>query len=176
MSVNKLRKFTEVFEAETFLNGGVLGGKVEGARDGGTPANLGVGIDGLVGKTLKFSSPSAVTVTFVAATGVGGSAEAGVGTNPNAQVLLFKDIKLQVEAAMASMRVHNMGGRLVFIEATPTSGVVIDHTGTASRLLGFDQAVDTVGKLYNAPPSTTVPCWTWAYVDGNNMHCIYTRE
>jgi hypothetical protein len=175
MTINKLYKFTEVFEVETFLNGGVIGGEVKGAMTG-TPAGLNCGIPGLIGKTLKFTSPGAITATFAAPTGVGGSAEPGVGTNPDPTVLLFKDIKLQVEAASALLKVFSINGRIVIREATATSGIAIDPTGTASRLLGFDGTVATVGKLFNAPPSAVVPCWTWAYCDSNNMHCIYTRE
>lgn len=176
MSINRVRKFTELFELETILNGGLVIGKVEGAQTGGTPAGLGPGIDGLVGKTLKFTSPSSVTVTFGTSEGTGGSAEPGVGTNPNKYVLLFKDIKKQIEAAINTVKVTNRNGRIVLIEATPASGVALDKTGTANVLLGVGTDANTVGKLYAPPPSTTVPCWTFAYVDNNGMHVVYTYE
>lgn len=180
MAKNRMRKFTQVFEVETFLNGGLIAGPVPMAQDGGSQAGgQAQGYDGLVGKTLKFSSPGAATVTFVASSGAGGSADPALPANtgnPNPQVLLFKDIKLQVEAAVPAIKVLNMNGKLVFIEATPTSGVTIDHTGTATALVGFDGAHDTVGKVYAPPPSATPPCWTWAYSGNDNMHAIFTLE
>jgi hypothetical protein len=176
MATNKVRKFTELFELQTFLNGGLILGKVEGAVAGGSQAGIGAGIDNLVGKTLKFLSPAVVTVTFVTADGVGGSAEPGVGTNPNKFTLLFKDIKLQVEAAIAAVKVTSFLGRIVLTEATPASGVSLDKTGTSNAQLGVDSAVNTTGKFYNPPPSAVTPCWTFAYSDGSNSHTIYTLE
>jgi hypothetical protein len=176
MAVNKHRKFSQTFEVETFLNGGIVAGPVKGSEFGGTSANLGQGIFGLVGKTLKFTVPAVTTVTFVQSSGAGGSAEPGVGANPNPDVLLFKDIKLQVQAAIAAVKVLNMNGVLVFIEATPTLGVTIDNTGTANPLLGLDKDGTTVGKLYAPPPSAVVPCWTFMYADNNGMHNILTLE
>ena len=179
MSIQRVRKFTELFELETFLNGGIIAGRADGAQNGGTPANVGQGIYGLVGKTLKFTSPSSTTVTFAAASGAGSSVDPAVPEaqrNPNPQVLLFKDIKLQVETAINTVKVTDRNGKLVFIEATPTNGVTIDKTGTANTLLGLPTNANVVGKLWAPPPSSTPPCWTFAYVDNNGMHVMYTLE
>jgi len=177
MSTNRVRKFTEVFELETFLNGGLILGQIGGAA--GSPASLLNGIYGLVGKTLKFTSPSGVTVTFAASSGTGGSADPAKAVdarNPDPSVLVLADIKAQIEAAIATVRVSSYKGRLVLIEVTPTSGIALDKTGTANALLGVDAAVNTVGKIYAPPPSATPPCWTWHSIDGSNSHTILTLE
>lgn len=175
----RVYKFTDIFQVQTFLNGGIIAGALKGAQNGGSPAGIGSGIYGLVGATLKFTSPSAVTVTFVASDGAGGSADPALPVdqrNPNPQVLTFKDIKAQIEAAIATVRVTSYEGRLVLTEVTPTSGVALDNTGTANALLGLDNAGSTTGKVYAPPPSATPPCWTWAYSDGSNSHVVYTLE
>ena len=137
------RKFREVEEVDLFLNGGLIAaGDVVGGAEGN------YGINGLVGKTLKFTQPSAVTVTFVASVDP---------LNPDPSRLTFKDIKAQVEAAIAAVSVRQLMRKLVLVEVTPTNGVTIDKTGTANTLLGFDKNNDTVGTKYG-PISTTAPC------------------
>src|ERR1700709_2165936 len=114
MSSNRIRQFSEIFEVETFLNGGIILGQVQGAVAG--QALLKTGLYGLVGATLIFTSPSAVTVTFVASGGA--SASAGptkdlIIRNPDPIVLTFDDLKLQIEAAIATVRVLSFKGSLV---------------------------------------------------------------
>jgi hypothetical protein len=173
MAVTKIYKFKDIVEAQHFLNGGLLGARVvpmsgsAPAGLGGSPNNLGLGIAGLVGKTLIFVSPGTPTVTFTA------SAAAG---NPDPNTLMLSDLKTQIEAANAAVKVLAIDGRLALIEVTPTGGVAINKTGTANALLGFDSAVNTVGKVYAPPPSATPPAWTWAYTTNDNGHTIYTLE
>ena len=176
MPRTKIRKFQEPYEVETYLNGGLIFKDIRGAVMGGTEGGIGAGLDGLVGKTLIFTSPAVVTVTFVASSGVGGSAQPGVGKNPNPQVLLFKDLKLQIEAAAALVKVFSFGGRLVLIEATPASGIGINKDGTANTILGIDTATNSVGKFYTPPPSAVSPCWTWMGSDNNNTLYVSTWE
>lgn len=166
MAINRIRKFSEIFEAQVFLNGGLVL----------VPPGFGNGISGLVGKTLKFTSPAVVTVTFVTSNAAGGSAEPGVGTNPDKNVLFFKDLKLQIEAAIAAVKVTSQNGKLVLQEVTPASGVVLDNTGTAATLLGTDKVGSTTGKVYAPPPSAVVPCWTWASTGNDNAITIFTLE
>jgi hypothetical protein len=177
MAVNKLYKFRRIDDVVPFLNGAVVGGSVNRAQGGGTPANLGAGINGLVGKTLKFTKPAVVTVTFVVSSSAGGSADPP-GTNPDPYTLLFKDIKKQVEAAIATVKVLlDSEQKIVFVEATPSGGVTLDKTGTANTLLGFDNNEDVVGKVYTPASVVNVPpCWTWAYSGNDNMHNVYTWE
>ena len=132
------RKFREVEEVDLFLNGGLIGGtEIVGGADGL------YGVNGLVGKTLIFIKPSAATVTFVA------------GADPYR--LTYKEIKAQIEAAIAAVSVRQYMKKLVVVEATPTNGVTIDKTGTGNTLLGFDKNNDTVGTKFG-PISTTAPC------------------
>lgn len=176
---NRVYKFTDIFELQTFLNGGLLAGAIAGAQNGGSPAGIGTGLAGLVGATLKFTSPSAVTVTFVASSGAGGSADPGLPLaqrNPNPQVLTFKDIKSQIEAAIPAVSVQTFKGRLLFIEATPASGIALDNTGTANPIFGLDQDGTTTRLFYAPPPATDAPCWTWACTDNSGSHVIYTLE
>ena len=156
MASNKVYKFRSINDLNQFMNGGITGGDVS------------KGVSGLVGNKLKFTSPSAQEVTFVAT------------SDPNNPYLLhLADIKAQIEAVIPAVRVFSMDGRIAFIEVAPTSGVAL---GAASSLdcrtvLGFDQGHNTVGKVF-APPSGTfaAPCWTWADSTGENFHILYTWE
>lgn len=169
MAINRLRKFRTIDEVQNFLNGGVQSGsKVSQVQ--GPPSNQAPGIFGLVGTTLIFNTPGPTgTVTFSASS----------GSNPNTQVLLFKDIKAQIEAAIATLRVTMFDGYLCIQEVTPANGVTVSHTGTANTLLGFDTDIDTVGKFYLPAAAATppvAPYWVWAYSGNDNMHNIYTVE
>jgi hypothetical protein len=124
MAINKLRKFRTIDEVQNFLNGGIQGSVLKSAQGGGTPANIGAGVNGLVGTTLTFSLPTAASVTFVRADGAGGSA-APPGTNPDPYTLLLKDIKAQIEANIAGTLVNMFDGALIIREATPSGGVVL---------------------------------------------------
>ena len=170
---NKIYKFRCIGDAIAFLNGAITGGK---AQDTQTPMLGGKGL-ALVGKTLIFTSPSAQTVTFVRSDGSGGSAHSP-GTNPDPFALLFKDIKAQIEAALATVLVtQDSEGRLVITEVTPSSGVAVTGAGTANVLLGFDSASGATGKIYSpAAVSNAPPCWTWAYSGNDNMHNVYVWE
>lgn len=161
MSILKTRKFLEVGELDIFLNGGVVGGA---DLVGGAGGNYGT--YALVGKTLKFAQPSATTVTFVASTDP---------NNPDPNRLTFKDIKAQIEAAIAAVSVQQFNKRLVLIQVTPSAaGVTVDHTGTGTKQLGFDPNHDTVGIKYG-PISTTAPCLQ-AYMYDSGTHMIITYE
>jgi hypothetical protein len=168
MATTRIRKFSTIDQLQVFLNGGVTSGNR--CNQVGPPSNQGPGIWGLVGTTLTFAAPGPTgTVTFVAST----------GSNPNPQVLLFKDIKAQIEAAIPTLRVTMSDGFLVIQEVTPAEGVTVSSAGTANAILGFDTENNTVGKFYPfvaaaAPPAA--PYWTWAYSTNDNVHVIYTYE
>ncbi len=178
MAQNRIQKFSNIDDATDFLNGAVVGGQVvktgvvTGSIDG-----VGTGIQGLVGQTLIFSEPAIATVTFVASNGVGGSGTAPK-TNPDPSVLLLMDLKAQIQAVIPGLTVkQNSKGHLVLIETTPTNGVTVSHTGTANPLLGFDSAVDSVGKFYKPSSTTaTAPIWTWMQTDNNNSVTVVTYE
>jgi hypothetical protein len=168
MSINRLRKFRTIDEVQTFLNGGVWSGSK--VSQVGPPSNQGPGVYGLVGLTLIFVGPGPTgTVTFVASS----------TSNPNPQVLLFSDIKAQIQAAIATLSVTTFDGYLSIQEVTPTNGVTVSSTGTANSVLGFDTANNTVGKYYKPAAAASppiAPYWVWSYTDNNNMHNIYTVE
>jgi hypothetical protein len=158
MATNKIYKFKDVTEAQAFLNGAVIGSPVL--------ANQVLAIfRNIVGKTFKIG---ATTVTFTVS-----------GSPPDADntALTFKEVKAQIEAAVATVRVSLNEGKLVIIEATPASGVTIDKVGTANTMLGFDTKANTVGKVYNPPiiSPVTTPQWVWAETV-ENAHVIYTWE
>lgn len=151
------RKFREVEEVDLFLNGGLISGA---DVIGGSEGNY--GINGLIGLTLKFKQPGIITVTFVLSTDP---------KNPNPARLTYKDIKAQIESAIAPVSVRQFNRHLVLVETTPANGVTIDHTGTATALLGFDANTDTVGIVYG-PISASPPCLQGMYSTNDNMHVV----
>ena len=77
MAANRLRKFKTIEDTVNFLNGCIVGGSVNRAQ--GAPSNSAPGISGLVGKTLVFTSPVSVTVTFVESNNAGPTPPAEAG-------------------------------------------------------------------------------------------------
>jgi hypothetical protein len=165
MAINKLYKFRRIDDVIPFLNGAIIGGTANMGY--GPPSHHAPGIQGLVGTTLTFTSPSAAVVTFAPSS----------GSNPDPTVLLFSDIKAQIEAVLTTVRVTlNGDGQITITEKTPANGVAVSG-GTANALLGFDQANGMTGKVYKpASVSNSPPCWTWAYSGNDNMHNVYTWE
>lgn len=152
MPVVKLQKFNDIFEVETFLNGGLIGGDVKG------------GVTGLVGLQLTFANPAG-TVTFTT----------GTGTDP--YKLSFKDIKSQIEAQVATVKVTSFGGRIVFMEATPTSGVSFPATAQQSKaLLGFDADTALGGKKYQPTSAGASPNVLDVYSVNETTHVVVTWE
>jgi len=148
MSVFKAYKFQELAKLEQHLNGAI--------RAGRDPRK---GYYGLVGTTLVFSKPSPATVTFVP----------GSSTPNDPYFLSFEDVKTQIEAALAAVKVYCDGPELVLIEAAPSSGVQIT-SGTALPLLGFDQS-GVLGRVYNYPDGSsaaTSPHWVSTFPIGNH--------
>ena len=146
----KIYKFKDIVDAQHFLNGGVIGGKADVVSD-------------IVGKTLIID---ATTVTFVVS---------GQGVNGDQRALRFKDIKAQIEAAMPTVLVSLIDGKLAIVKVTPAA-ITIDKDGTGTAQLGFNAGADTVTKLYAPPPSVVAPAWTWATIGSDNSHIIYTLE
>ena len=176
MPSNKLYKFKRIEDVTNFLNGGVVGACINQSHTSGSPGNF-PGVNGLVGKTLIFTLPASVTVTFTVSN-TGSGSGVSPGTNPNPQVLLFKDIKAQIEAVVTGAVVFlNADQQLVIIESTPSGGVSVAKTGTANSILGFNAVAATVGKVYSpSVVSPSPPCWTWANIDVGGMHSIHTWE
>jgi hypothetical protein len=184
MAKNAVYKFPTIDVLTAFLNGAVFGnnGRI-GANAGGgfahTPNTP--GFPGLVGKTLTLVAPGpAGTVTFVAAN-VGSGSSVAPGTNPDPYNLLLKDVKAQIEAAIAGVVVSMSAGYIQIIETTPTNGVTVQGgagaANSANVALGFDGNNSSVGKLYKpVEVSPTAPCWTWSDTDNNGSLVIFTWE
>lgn len=155
MANNRVRKFTDILEAQAFLNGAAIGG-VAGR------------VAGIVGKTFKLKLPSIKSITFVAAA-------TPPGGDPTA--LLLMDIKAQIEAVATDVRVNLINGKICVLEVAITGGVSVDKTGTSNGLLGFDSAVDTTGLVYKpAQVTPTPPCWVAVETSQDNSHVIFTWE
>jgi len=136
MAAFKVRKFKDPESLERFLAGG---------EEGGMP--LIGGVPNLAGKTLIFTSPAPVTVTFTA------------GAEPGK--LSVAEVISQIQAAIATVQagVTSEGARLTLVEVAPANGIGIDKTGTANLLLGFDTVADTEGTYYSYDPTPTPPCF-----------------
>lgn len=151
MAINKVYRFKDLNEATFFLNGALIGGAI------GSP-----GIANLVGKKLKFTTPAAAEHTFVAGALSG--------------YLTIKEIKTQLEAAVAGLAVRSFQGRIVLQSATGI--VLINATSADARdVLGIDSSGTVTTKVYTpAAIAAVAPCWTALQVDDNNFHTIYTWE
>lgn len=132
----RTREFNTLKEAELFFQGAIRGGKklVDGS---GRVFNL-------HDKTLIFTAPAAVTVTFDEDTGDAKSNGLGEG-------LTLKQIRNQIVDGVAALSPFFLDQILNLVETTPTNGVAITAAGTANKLLGFSGASATVGTIINAP-------------------------
>ena len=87
----------------------------------------------LHGKTLEFTAPSAVTVTFVA--------------KSPADPIRAADVIAQLSAQAPGVKAHLRDGRL---SLSGPAGVALGPGGTANTLLGFPSG-GTAGVPYNSP-------------------------
>lgn len=157
MPQNRIFKFSDITDAQYFLNGGLVG------------ADIKRGVRGLVGLTLTFTSPAfAVTFTAVSPT----------PTDRDPYLLLLADIKAQVEAANVLISVQQYDGRIVFVEKLPDVGVALSgNNEPAKSLLGFDQNQPSIGKLYRpVGVSGGPPNYVWAYSVNESTHVVFTWE
>lgn len=168
MPVLRTHKFTDINEMEFFFQGGLLGSRtIVPIAGSGATRSPGGGIAGLVGQTLTIQAPVA-SVTFVAAT-----VPPGVSRDPT--MLMFSDIKAQIEAAAATIKVVQINGRIGIIEATPTNGITLNAVNeTARALLGLPN--NQAARTYKySPLGIAVP----ALVQFNcleNTHIAITWE
>lgn len=157
MPSNRIYKFSDINEAQAFLNGSLIGAEIQ------------AGVVGLVGKTLTFTSP-AFAVTFAAIS--------PAPTDRDPYVLRLKDIKAQVEAANADILVQTLGGRIVFVEKVPTNGTTLSgNDEPAKALLGFDRNNAVAAKFYRPMGiSGGPPNYVWVYSVNESTHVLYTWE
>lgn len=122
-----IKKFANVDEANHMLKGGIVGG------------NAGGEFTGLVGNTITFTSP-ADSVTF---TQPAGRTEG---------VMLFTDIKTQVEAQIPTIRAVIVNGKIGFVLATPNAAVTLASANEPARaMLGFPNQEAISGQFVNNP-------------------------
>ena len=140
-----LRSFSDLVEANIFLQGGIIGGK--SLRSAVSPADspgVNEGLYRLHATTLIFSSPAAETVTFAA-------------TPATVQVpMTVQEVKTQIEAQTTGVLVRfTRNGRLILIESTPSSsGVAITDAGTGNEILGFGNQA-SIGVFINSDGATS---------------------
>ena len=106
------KKFEKLDEANHWCAGGIVGG-----------ADATHEIAGLVGTTVTFTSPSGSCTFTEAASG-----------NASPGKLRYADIKLQMETAMANLRVVTLGKKIAFKHATPGTVVSLAAVNEAGRV------------------------------------------
>lgn len=122
-------KFNTLFEANFVIRGGLIGGIVDR------------GVAGLIGTTLTFTTPAGAH-TFVASITPGVTA----GTLP------FKEIKSQLEAAIANLVVEIVDSKIGFRHTVLGTNVALAAAASAAKsLLGFKADAAATGKYLNGP-------------------------
>lgn len=124
MAKISIKKFATQGEAQVYLNGGLIVRKP-------TPGEIG----SLNGRTLVFSAPSVVTVTF---TGVS----------------CLKDVLAQIRAAIPAVLVLDLGDSFGLVQATPSGGVALTG-GTSTAAAFFGISGNPAGTVF--PPATVPP-------------------
>lgn len=143
----KVLKFRNIEEANHMLGGGIMGGELPAA-----------GVPNLVGTTITFSAPAG-TKTFTQPSG-------------NYQgLMLFKDIKTQLEAAIANLQVRLINGKICFRHASGTvvTMAAVNETGRAPLGLPNNEAV--AGVVY-AGPGGSSPKVDQFFVQGDTVYCL----
>lgn len=146
MAALKFKKFRNIETANLLLNGALEGGSVGG------------GVDNLVGKAITFTSPAG-TKTFTQ----GGQYQGR---------LSFAEIKSQLEAAMATLVVLQLDGKIIFKHATPGTVVSLGAVNEGARaLLGLPNNEAISGKVY-APSSGAAPRVMQFQSQGDIIHVL----
>lgn len=155
-----MRKFRDLSEMENCLNGGILG------------VNVSRGVAGLIGKTLIFTTPDSVTVTFAH------SSKPADMLLDQGDALFFSDIKAQIEAVATHVKVYQIGGCLAFVhKATPIAQPIsITVNSSALSVLGFDDAAALTGRLVYPPESTDTPRFAWESTTNDGAHALWIWE
>jgi hypothetical protein len=131
---------------ELFAQGGISGGPVVQGFD-------------LIGKTITFDLP-AFTHTF---TGTAGTR------------LTFQEVKTQLETASAgALTVRGIGGRIVFVQTTPTTRVKLSTAQDARVEFGLARN-GTIEGLVLSAPGGAAPSLINAYPDNGRVWVIYVE-
>jgi len=150
----KVYQFDGVTEVAHFLNGGVTGGKI--------PLE---GIRGLVGSTITFTSPAAAC-TFTQ------------GSGPDVDALQFKDIKSQMEAQIAGLKVVLFAQMVIgFILNTPSAAVSLGAASEVARAkLGLPIEGAISGIVVKSPSDAGVPRLALVTGGPDSQYTLYVWE
>lgn len=123
-----IKKFATFPEANLVIQGGLI-----------TGVDVSKSFEGLVGKTITFTSPAG-SCTFSQPSG-----------KPLGQ-LSFQDLVSQLETAITNLDVVNINGRLAFRHKTAGSAVTLGSANEPARvILGFANNVAINGQCLNGP-------------------------
>lgn len=149
MAALKIRKFRNIETANLLLNGAIEGGAI------------GAGVDQIVGKAITFTSPAG-TKTFTQ----GGQYQGR---------LTFAEIKSQLEAAVANLRVLQLDGKIIFKHATAGTAVTLGAVNEAARvILGLPNNEAISGTVY-APSGGAAPRVLQLQPQGDTIY-VLTEE
>lgn len=147
-------KTRDINELDLFVNGGILG------------ADTSKGFRGLIGTTLTFDTPP-FAVTFTEP----------VVTDRDPNVMLFTDIKTQIEAADPNILVKQIGGRIALVEKVPTDGVQLDVAATnAKTILGFSGSKVSGGRVLRQMFAPNPPRIETIYQTNDGTHVVVVWE
>lgn len=134
MAALNIIKFRNYIEANHVMRGGIVGGPVSVT-----------GIAGLVGATLTFTNPSGNKMFTQPAGSPSG-------------VITFKDIKSQLEAAVANLKVELIADCIAFRHASGTAVTLGSANEPARTKLGMPNNTAINGKVYNPPGGAAPAC------------------
>ncbi len=144
-------KFSTITEANNWMKGAINGG----APPSGDFA-------GLVGKTITFTSPAgSCTFTQPATTPTG--------------LMKFADVKTQLEAAIAGLKVDCEGSKLVFYLSSGAAACALGAVNEGGRVpLGLPNNVALSGVLLDVPGGTA-PALVSIVPEAGSIHVIYDK-
>jgi len=145
------QKFGTVLEANNWCRGGIDGG-IDPTSD----------FYGLVGKTITFSAPAgSCTFTQPATTTAG--------------LMRFADVKAQLEAAIAGLKVDCAGKKLFFYQSSGAAACAMAAVNEGGRVpLGLPNNVAVSGVLLN-PPGGSAPALVSVIPENGAIYITYNK-
>lgn len=146
-----IQKFATMVEANYWMKGSIDGG----AHPTGT-------FTGLVGKTVTFSAPA-------------GSCTFTQPTNTTDGFMRFADVKSQLEAAIAGLKVDCVDKKIIFYQSSGTAACAMAAVNEGGRVpLGLPNNEAVVGTFLN-PPGGTAPALVSAIPENGAMYITYNK-
>lgn len=145
-------KFSTFVEANYWCKGAIFG-NIEPAKGA---------IQGLVGQTITFTSPVG-SCTFTQPAG------------QPAGMMLFSDVKAQLEAAIAAIKVEILGNKLVFYKGDGSAVCSMGAVNEGGRLpLGLANNEAFTGVLISGPGGTK-PTFVSYVTDSQAVYITYDK-